>query len=540
MRTVKFLKLNEGATREEMYKAEIPVVEFMNNILNDGIFQSKFFGHAISQNEKTKLYKFNYDRRQVQFNNCFDSSWELTDERREAMISKINSFTSDNFGKYVCDNSYDSAIQSCGRDITGNAHFTVLTSENGKHPIQRHLFTIKLPLILNKNTVFKEGSKVLFINYMIHTKNPHLSEAINAETYPDFIKWINSIDRPGNKLKGMTDADFKKMLTYFTTSGYETVKEFIKAYQSSCDLIYKLAGNENSFVTRDEGKYGILRQFKTYVANMVGAKPGKKAHPADLIMVGSRFDKLACAISNNTEDNAIYCAISLKEHVARWGKATSAITNLQAQFENEAPDLLKKVRDEHLYDEIKKLKDFKNLNDYNDKTDKQLFDEMCSKFTVALPKAEGYKKVVVNTKNIANIDALNNESTGLNSLSEKAISNLFFTALIFSHDNEYDQKAFIAYLINSSLQLGTTPYYVAKDGQKELIEMDSETCFTSDNIESAVATYTASGDIKVTNVIITLKVDDNFTMPTTKKGNKVELDIRQGGRGKRNTVIEFK
>jgi hypothetical protein len=112
--------------------------------------------------------------------------------------------------------------------------------------------------------------------------------------------------------------------------------------------------------------------------------------------------------------------------------------------------------------------------------------------------------------------------------------------LIFSHDNEYDQKAFIAYLINSSLQLGTTPYYVAKDGQKELIEMDSETCFTSDNIESAVATYTASGDIKVTNVIITLKVDDNFTMPTTKKGNKVELDIRQGGRGKRNTVIEFK
>lgn len=536
--------LNEAAvSKEDKVLINEVIQEFVKNITDDANFQQVFFGHAVAPDPKTGMipYKVEYDRRQIVFKAC-DSNWKLTDEGKQIIVSKINSIVSEKYGQFVCDNSLDAEIRSCHRDITGNAHFTVLNADSSKAAINRHLFTIKLPMTLNKNTAFKEGSKVLFINYMIKHGLSSLETAITRETYPNFITWLEALANSNSKTKGMTNADFEKMHTYFTASDYDTVKPFIQQYCSSCDMICRLAGSTDSYVTRDESLHGALRQFKQYVSETTGAKPGKKAHPADLIMVGSKFDKLACAISN-TDDDTLYCAISLKEQVARWGKATSAVTSLKAKYNDGNIDTLEHLRDAHLYSDIDAiLKTFKDLNNDNEKTQLQSFEEMCNRFVVYLPSADGQiKPVRITAKHIKDIDKLDTVKP-LNALSANAISNLFFSALLVSHNDINDTRAFFAYLINSSLQLGTTPYYIAKDGQDDLISMEANSTVAAHNIRDVECIYTASGDIKVTNIFVNLQFssDDNFSLPTSKHNDRVEVDVRQNGRGRRNSVIEFK
>lgn len=536
--------LNEAAvSKEDKVLINEVISEFVKNITADANFQQVFFGHGVAPDPKTGMipYKIEYDRRQIVFKAC-DANWKLTDEGREIIVSKINSIVSEKHGQFMYDNSLDAEIRACNRDITGNAHFTVLSADTSKAAINRHLFTIKLPLVLNKNTAFKEGSKVLFINYMIKNGLSSLETAITRETYPNFVTWLEALANSNSKAKGMTGADFKKMHTYFTTSDYNTVQPFIKQYSSSCDMICRLAGSTDSYVTRDESTHGALRQFKQYVSDTTGAKAGKKAHPADLIMVGSKFDKLACAISNN-DDDTLYCAISLKEQVARWGKATSAVTSLKAKYNSGNTDTLDNLRDAHLYDDIETLlKTFKDLNNDNEKTQLQSFEEMCNRFVVCLPSADGQMKpVTITSKHIKDIEKLDTVKP-LNALSPNAVSNLFFSALLTSHNSMDDTRAFFAYLINSSLQLGTTPYYIAKDGQDDLISMEANSTVAACNIRDVECIYTAAGDIKVTSIFVNLQFnyDDNFNLPTSKHNDRVEVDVRQNGRGRRNSVIEFK
>lgn len=463
----------------------------------------------------------------------------------------------------VCQSTMESSYRQQGHCITGNDHLVVIDASTNKFA-----FTVKFGQESKKDTSFKEGLKVLFVNYMISLNDGKidykktLDECLNTEEkFSNFIAFITSLEDSilSSRSKhisdtcGMDKEDFINLKDYIIDSGFNIIYSFVKQYQSSVNLIYKLAASTNSFVTRETT---YLEQYRAQAnRDTKSISAFTKAHPTDIIMVDSILDYQTCDVSSiDSKSILASTAVSLKEKVARLGKVTYFILGLKAYYKSQKNDIttLKDLRDTYLNNEIKELK--ASVNDMSSSKfnfyDK--FEELCSHYTVFLSTySGGSKPVKITCKNIIGLENGNNE---LSSLSEDALMNLFFTSVLTSSmksstEMSNDAKAMFAMLVNESLALDQSKYYIAKDGAIDLTQMGGDTTLkiNPQDVTNIYAKFmgNANAQRKVTHMIVTLKIkEDNFVH--TSKGTdsngdiQVEFDIRQNKPDSMNSVIEMK
>lgn len=467
----------------------------------------------------------------------------------------------------ICPSTMENSYRQEGHCITGNDHLVVIDASTNKFA-----FTVKFGQESKKDTSFKEGLKVLFVNYMISLNNGKidyqktLDECLNTEEkFSNFIQFITNIEdsiltnsrsKHISDICGMDKEDFINLKDYITNSEFNIIYSFVKQYQSSVNLIYKLAASDKSFVTRETTYLEQYRAQANQETKSISAFT--KAHPTDIIMVDSILDYQTCDI-NAIDSKSLLAstAVSLKEREARLGKVTYFILGLKAYYGTQKNDItiLKDLRDTYLNNEIKELK--ASVNDMSSSKfnfyDK--FEQLCNNYTVFLPTySGGTKPVKITCKNIIGLENGNNE---LSSLSEDALMNLFFTAVLTSTmksstEMSNDAKGMFAMLVNESLAMNQSKYYIAKDGAINLTSIggSSNLKVNPGDIIAIRTQYIGNASNvrwqrKVTHMIVTLKLkEDNFVH--TSKGTdsngdvQVEFDIRQNKPDSMNSVIEMK
>ena len=520
----------------------------------------------VQDNAFSKYIDLSYSRLEMHLHNKSTHEKILKTEESVKLIKDfLQAFNNANgTNLQICPQTLENTYRQAGHCITGNDHLVIIDASTNKF-----CFSIKFGQESKKDTSFKEGLKVLFINYMI-SKNTTtinysltLDEVLNTEDkFKDFMSFItqiedsiltNSKSKHISDICGMDKSDFVNLKDYIANSGFNIIYQFVKQYQSSCNLIYKLAANKNSFVTRETLYLEQYRADANKEAKSISAFT--KAHPTDIIMVGSVINYQTCDVSTiDSKTILASTAVSLKEKVSRLGKVTYFILGLKAYYKNQKNDIttLKNLRDTYLYASIKEL-----MNSTNDMSSSKFgfydkFEKLCNDYTVFMPTySGGSKPVKVTCKNIKGLETGNDS---ISSLNENALSNLFFTAVLTSTmksstEMTNDSKAMFAMLVNDSLALNQSKYYIAKDGAIDLTSMGGESNLkiNPQDVTSIEATYTGNTNAqrKVTHIMVSLKIKESNFVHTSKGTDdngdvQVEFDIRQNKPDSMNTMIEMK
>lgn len=560
---------------------EAAKTDTLKNALREYLFnaQEAFFGKPVSEGDLKDTKGSNERGHEIMFNVAF------TDDAR----ANRNSIVKDLLKKFdfhgrkftVADND-DFVIKSDKPlHITGNDHVKIIDAKT-----KELVLIIKYSRAKGLDTVYKEGLKVLFTNYLI---NLHFRESNNDirgqivhyikndDDMHDFLEWVEKPNNASLK-KTLIDKEYTKLYNWIETLAFHAnparkpntndLKYYLEKYNLSCKVMFSLAASERSYLTRNQSAKGELGQYynitRDYAANKNGVNPSKQ-HPADVIMVGSVIDYAPMSIywqdgkmTETKGNDAIVCTgISLKESEARWGKATEALLNFNGHYISSSNGksekmTLRELRNNYLEKSFADEEDNPMVNNYLD-----VLSNVCAKFKFyhLVQSGDGLKEEsnesAVDLSKIKNIEKLKlmkiekkdgKNQKSLNSLSMKQMYNIFFTAL-FASLSEVD----IAYLFNESLQLSSKSYYMVKDN------LDSERVLgrftvTPNMIGARDIEYTGAGDKKVTRVFIPLNISENDairnSLPPMHKGH-VEADIRQTNTEKEadkglNSTIEFK
>ena len=124
---------------------------------------------------------------------------------------------------------------------------------------------------------------------------------------------------------------------------------------------------------------------------------------------------------------------------------------------------------------------FNDINNYisSNNLTIEAFEQMCNKYSVALPVLNGTQFYKVTCNNINNKEKIKDMK-----LNVDALCNLFFTAMISSYKEDNNQKLLFTELINESLQIGDYGYYLAKDTHTSLTRVDKTMKRDVSNINS--------------------------------------------------------
>lgn len=553
----------------------------LKNALREYLFnaQEAFFGKEISANDLKEIKGSNERAHEILFNVAFT---EDARANRNTIVKDLLKNFSYNGRKFTVADNDDYIIKSDKPlYITGNDHVKVIDAKT-----KELVLIIKYSRAKGLDTVYKEGLKVLFTNYLI---NLHFNESNNdvrgqinhyitdANEMAEFLEWV---DKPNNASlkRTLIDSEYTKLYNWLETLSYHAnparkpntndLKYYIDKYNLSCKVMFSLAASNKSYLTRNQSSKGELGQYydvaRNYATNKNGINPSKQ-HPADVIMIGSVIDYAPMSIywqdgkmTENKGNDAVVCAgISLKESEARWGKATDALLNFNGHFISSkngksSKKTLRELRNQYLESSFQEEEDNPMVNNYLD-----VISNVCAKFKFYHLTQSGdslkeeSNESAIDLSKIKNIEKLKEikiekkngqNQKSLKSLSMKQMYNIFFTAL-FASLSEVD----IAYLFNESLQLSSKSYYMVKDN------LDSERVLgrftvTPNMIGVRDIEYTGAGEKKVTRVFIPLNISENDairnSLPPVHKG-RVEADIRQTNTEKEadkglNSSIEFK
>ena len=535
-----------------------PRVKFIENIreeiFNSEKFRKEFYSNTIPDDAKISNYieckhSNSENRYEIRFRDPITSNKIMLNSQRKELLQEILKEINENIrtSLYISNDKDQYIINTLGFYITSNPHLTILDN----HLIQQNFkFVIKFDREAKKDTWFKEGIKIQIINYMIKINSKRAQEAIcSQETFNAFKDYVNKLFKDKqNPRRGMKSDDFNKIYNFIDgcllTGGNECfgMLDIINKYHTSCDAIAGLAKSTASFVTNDESENGYLRRFKSEIKNLQDKTSTYiKQHPADLLLIGSKFNQ---NIPLLPELDNTYCAISLKEEDARLGKVSNYILGLKCKYTPIAEQTgenkvikgnVKEIRDHYLSNDIEKFLSSNNLN-------LDTFEQMCNKYSVALPVSNRTQFYNVTCNNIENKENINFERLNIN-----ALYNLFFTAVIssYSNNNIYEienQKTLLAKLINESLQIGDYGYYLTKDSY-DLSRVDKSLKLDASNIENFEIKYTghiSNAVKKVTNVSIIVKFSNPKILNNGGNPKIIQLDIRQNKNDSHNSVLELK
>lgn len=515
-------------------------------IFNSKIFRNDFYNHSIpsTATNMSKYIEYTHtgNRYEIRFRDPGTSNKIMLNTERIDVLQKIlNEINSEyNYSLYIS-NDKDQHIKNIGFIITANQHLTVLDNQNLKNLQEQFKFVIKFDREEKKDTWFKEGIKIQIVNYMIKTNCEHASTAIcSSETFNDFKEYVRQLHKDEQNLRrGMKKKDFNNIYEFIEGCSYEGDKEcfgmadIIKKYYTSCDCIYTLASGPASFVTNDESVGGYLKSFKDAITQTQKSKYVKQ-HPADLLMIGSKFKQSLPLLS---ELDKTYCAISLKEEEARLGKVSNYVLGLKCKYiaDTEKNTIVegtvKEIRDKYLFNDINNYISSNNLTI-------EAFEQMCNKYSVALPVLNGTHFYKVTCDNINNKEKIKDMK-----LNVDALCNLFFTAMISSYKEDNNQKLLFAELINESLQIGDYGYYLAKDTHTSLTRVDKTMKLDVSNINSFEIEFTGNktnAAKKVTNITIVVRFNNAEMTDKDKDTKTLQLDIRQNKNDSHNSVLELK
>lgn len=531
-------------------KAEF-LENFRNEIFNSSIFRNEFYDYSLSDQASVQKYIElikSGNRYEIRFRDPGSVNKIILDSQHKEVIEKfLNEYNNKHNTSLYISNASDQILKnSLGFKITANQHLTILDNQAQNNLRDKFKFVIKFDREAKKDTWFKEGIKIQIINYMIANGIEHANNAIfDQESFNKFKSYLKSLhDTPSNKRRGMKYSDFEKIYNFVCGCSLDGDKEsfgmldIINKYYTSCDSIYTLSSGPMCFVSNDESLHGYLKQFKDAIKDE-HSKISKyvKPHPADLLMIGSKF-KQVLPLSSNLDNT--YFAISLKEEEARLGKVSNYILGLRCIYNNNGKHVngtVKEIRDNYLYNDIKNYISFSDMNS-GVKSEMDKFEKMCNNYQVSMPTSSGMKYYTITCKNIKDISKLTQ------GLSINALSNLFFTAVISSYPkSDIGQKMLFSELINESLQIGNYGYYLAKDSYTNLSRIDKNMKLDESNIKDFSVIYTGaknSGAIKVTNVFIDVIFNNSDLLNNAGKVKQLQLDIRQNRTGATNTVFELK